>query len=222
MEEVRDLLSFLKPNATAEHLRSSVKFMRGYADASSGALTVRDFSDALAELQGIRQLPPSAELLQAAQVEQYFKEDGGTGYRVQAAGEQNAKEDGNERSVRRRQRSCSSSVESSQERQLQVKEATQDFFRKGLSSAGTVAVAVAVASGQTNPNPNRDTNLEPDNTQRVEVAMAPASAQMAPVELASSQTAPAADMPAKRRRRKVVPKTTAAGEVLQQIPAEVP
>jgi len=75
MEEVRDLLSFLKPNASAKDLRSSVKFMRGYADASSGALTVRDFSDALAELQGIRQ-PPSAEL-QAVGAEQYAEEDGG-------------------------------------------------------------------------------------------------------------------------------------------------
>jgi len=82
---------------------------------------------------------------------------------------------------------------------------------------------VAVASGQTSPHPNRDTHPEPD-TERAEVAVAPASAQMAPVEdveVATSQTAPAADMqPAKRRRRKVVvPKATAAGaagEVLQQ------
>ena len=56
IEELRDLLTFIKPSATPDELRRTVQFMRSYADVSTGNLTVRDFSDALADMHG--RLPP--------------------------------------------------------------------------------------------------------------------------------------------------------------------
>ena len=63
IEELRDLLTFLKPSATPDELRKTVQFMRSYADVSTGTLTVRDFSDALADMHGrlVPKLPPAGE-----------------------------------------------------------------------------------------------------------------------------------------------------------------